>query len=190
MDNPFAVLSRIATVLNEQRIAYVLVGSLASSLHGMYRSTADIDIVAEVKSDQVIPLLAALQEDFHVDELAAREAINRKQSFNAIHFDSVFKVDIFIPKSDEFSKKQIQRGELKKLAPDMDQMIYVATAEDTILSKLRWYDSGGRVSDAQWRDVIGILAASSKRLDFDYLNDWAGTLRITELLEKAISEST
>ena len=85
MDNPFAVLSRIATVLNEQRIAYVLVGSLASSLHGMYRSTADIDIVADVKSDQVIPLLAALQEDFYVDELAVREAIDRKQSFYAIH---------------------------------------------------------------------------------------------------------
>src|SRR6185312_14206691 len=114
MDNPFAVLSRIATVLDEQRITYVLVGSLASSMHGMYRSTADIDIVADVKSEQVIPLLNAFQRHFYVDEHAVREAIDRRQSFNAIHFDSVFKVDIFISKSDEFSRKQIERRELRK----------------------------------------------------------------------------
>lgn len=188
MESPFAVLSLVASVLDQQRITYVLVGSLASSMHGMYRSTAAIDIVADVRSEQVIPLLTALQKDFYVDEKAVRDAIDRKQSFNAIHFDSVFKIDIFIPKSDEFSKKQIERRELKKLSPDLDQMIYVATA-DTILAKLRWYDSGGRVSDAQWRDVFGILGASSKKLDLDYLNDWAANLGITDLLEKAISET-
>jgi hypothetical protein len=190
MESPFAVLSLVARVLEQQRITYVLVGSLASSMHGMYRSTADIDIVADVKSEQVIPLLTALQKDFYVDEKAVRDAIDQKQSFNAIHFDSVFKIDIFIPKSDEFSKKQIERRELKKLAPDLDQMIYVATAEDTILAKLRWYEAGGKVSNAQWRDVVGILGASAKKLDLDYLREWAANLGISDLLEKAISETT
>ena len=49
MENPFKVLSLVASVLEQQQIAYVLVGSLASSFHGMYRSTADIDILAAVK---------------------------------------------------------------------------------------------------------------------------------------------
>jgi len=189
MENPFAVLSLVARVLEEQRIAYVLVGSLASSMHGMFRSTADIDIVAEIKSEQVIPLLTALQENFYVDEHAVREAINRRQSFNAIHFDSVFKVDIFIPKLDEFSRKQIERGERRKLAPDVEQMIYVATAEDTILAKLRWYNSGGRVSNTQWRDVVGIIAASSAKLDLVYLRQWAETLGLTDLLDQVFEEA-
>ena len=189
MENPFAVLSLVVSILDQQRIIYALVGSLASSIHGMYRSTADIDILADVKSEQVIPLLNALQKDFYVDEKAVRDAIDRKQSFNAIHFDSVFKVDIFIPGSDEFSKKQIERRELKKLSPDLEQMIYVATAEDTILAKLRWFNSGGRVSTTQWRDVVGILGISSKKLDLDYLRDWAANLGISDLLEKAISET-
>ena len=189
MENPFAVLSLVVSILDQQRITYALVGSLASSIHGMYRSTSDIDILADVKSEQVIPLLNALQKDFYVDESAVRDAIDRKQSFNAIHFDSVFKVDIFIPKSDDFSNKQIERRELKKLSPDLKQMIYVATAEDTILAKLRWFNSGGRVSNSQWRDVVGILGASSKKLDFDYLHDWAANLGISDLLEKAISET-
>lgn len=98
METPFAVLSLVASVLEQQGITYVLVGSLASSMHGMYRSTADIDLLADVKAEQVLPLLKTLQDSFYVDENAVREAIARKESFNAIHFDSVFKVDIFIPK--------------------------------------------------------------------------------------------
>ena len=190
MENPFTVLSLVASLLEQQRITYVLVGSLASSIHGMYRSTADIDIVADVHSEQVIPLLTALQANFYVDEHAVREAIDRRQSFNAIHFDSVFKVDIFIPKSDEFSRKQIERRELRKLAPDVEQMVYVATAEDTILAKLRWYNSGGRVSNNQWTDVVGIIGGSSSRLDLDYLREWSEKLALTELLDQAFREAS
>jgi hypothetical protein len=185
VETPFKVLSLVVSLLEQQRITYVLVGSFASSMHGMYRSTAHIDIVADVHSDQVIPLLAALHENFYVDEREVREAIDRRQSFNAIHFDSVFKVDIFIPKSDEFSRKQIERRELKKLAPDVEQMVYVATAEDTILAKLRWYDSAGRVSPTQWNDVLGIIGGSSSKLDLAYLRDWAQRLDLTELLDQA-----
>lgn len=189
MENPFAVLSLVASLLEQQQITYVLVGSLASSMHGMYRSTADIDIVADVHSEQVIPLLTALQENFYVDEHAVREAIDRRQSFNAIHFDSVFKVDIFIPKSDEFSRKQIERRQLRKLAPDVEQMVYVATAEDTILAKLRLYNSGGRLSNTQWTDVVGIIGGSSSTLDLDYLREWAERLGLTELLDQAFEEA-
>jgi hypothetical protein len=183
------VLSLVTRVLDQQRITYVLVGSLASSTHGMYRSTADIDILADVRSEQVVPLLTALQEDFYVEEQAVNDAIDRRQSFNAIHLDSVYKVDIFIPKGDEFSRKQIERRELRMLSPDLNQMIYVATAEDTILAKLRWYESGGRVSTTQWADVIGVLGASSARLDFDYLRGWAETLGLANLLDRAFAEA-
>lgn len=158
-------------------------------MHGMYRSTADIDILADVHSEQVIPLLAALHENFYVDEHAVREAIDRRQSFNAIHFDSVFKVDIFIPKADEFSRKQIQRRELRKIAADVEQMVYVATAEDTILAKLRWFNSGGRVSNNQWNDVIGIIGAHPSKLDLAYLRHWADELGLTELLDQAFKET-
>ncbi|MEP6820315.1 MAG: hypothetical protein ABJA18_12335 [bacterium] len=189
MENPFKVLSLVASVLEQQRINYALVGSFASSIHGMYRSTADIDIVADITSEQVIPLLDALQGSFYVDEQAVREAVDLRQSFNAIHFDSVFKIDIFIPKSDEFSRKQIERRELRQLAPDLEQMIYVATAEDTILAKLRWYNSGGQVSNNQWTDVVGIIGASSTKLELDYLHQWAERLGLTDLLDKAFMEA-
>ena len=189
MESPLKVLSLVASTLEQHQIKYVLVGSFASSIHGMYRSTADIDIVADLKSEQVIPLLNSLQGSFYVDELAVGEAIARRQSFNAIHFDSVFKVDIFIPKSDEFSKKQIERRELRTIAPDLEQMIHVATAEDTILAKLRLYNAGGQVSINQWTDVVGIIGASGTKLDLVYLQEWSEKLNLADLLKRAFTEA-
>jgi len=68
MESPLVVLSQVARVLERQEITYVLVGSLASSMHGMYRSTADIDLLADIKPEQVRPLLDALEKSFYIDE--------------------------------------------------------------------------------------------------------------------------
>lgn len=187
MESPLVVLSQVARVLEQQEITYVLVGSLASSMHGIYRSTADIDLLADIKTEHVRALLDALNKSFYVDEHAVRQAVEQHRSFNAIHFDSVFKVDIFIAKADDFARKQLERRELRKIAPEIDQFIYVATAEDTVLAKLRWYRKGGEVSSTQWSDVLGVLGAQSVNLDIAYLREWADKLGVRDLLEKAFS---
>ncbi|MGH9969186.1 MAG: DUF6036 family nucleotidyltransferase [Pyrinomonadaceae bacterium] len=187
MESPFLVLTEVVRALEQQKITYVLVGSFASSMHGMYRSTADVDLLADIKPEQVRPLLDTLEKSFYVDEQAVRQAISQRRSFNAIHFDSVFKVDIFIPKEDDFDRNQLERRELRNIAPDSDQSIYVATAEDTILAKLRWYRDGGEVSSTQWSDVLGILGVTDFSLEFNYLREWADRLGVRDLLEKALS---
>ena len=53
----------------------------------------------------------------------------------------------------------------------------------------RWYKDGGQVSDRQWRDIGGVIA-TNPNLDVDYLRLWAGRLQVTDLLEKALTEST
>jgi len=188
MDLPLSVLSQVTAILEQLGIRYVLVGSFASSIHGMYRSTADIDIVADIKPDQVRPLFEALHDDFYVDEQAIRNAVNQQRSFNAIHFDSVFKVDFFIPKSDDFSTVQLDRRELRSISPDRNEAVYVATAEDTVLAKLRWYRAGHEASNNQWNDVVGVLGTSRHTLDLDYLRSWAEKLGLTDLLEKALHD--
>ena len=149
MESPLEVLLQIARALEEQGVTYVVVGSFASSMRGVYRATADIDIVADLKPEHVEPLVAALQETFYLDEGAVRRALARRGSFNAIHFDAVFKVDIFVPPADSFSRQQLARRRLEQIAPNMPQGIYVATAEDTMLAKLSWYRAGGEVSQLQ-----------------------------------------
>ena len=189
MENPLVVLLQVARVLEEQNITYVLVGSLASSMHGMYRSTADIDLLADIKPEHVRPLLDALNKSFYVDDHAMMQAVEQRRSFNAIHFDSVFKVDIFIPKGDDFGMKQLERRQLRKIAPESEQFVYVATAEDTILAKLRWYRDGGEVSSTQWSDVLGILGVTDSSLEFDYLREWSGRLGVRDLLDRALTST-
>lgn len=188
METPFAVLSEIARILEEQGIAYVVVGSFASSMRGSYRATADLDIVADIKPDHVKSLVAALQETFYVDEQAVRQAIEQHRSFNAIHFDSVFKVDIFIPPADDFGQQQLARRQLEKIAPDLERRIYVATAEDTILAKLLWYRKGGEVSSTQWNDVLSIIGTQGEQLDVKFLGVCADRIGVRELLERALRE--
>jgi hypothetical protein len=190
METPFIVLSRVAGVLDELGISYVVVGSFASSMRGLYRATGDIDIMADIKAEHVQPLVAALLEDFYVDDLAVRRAVARHGSFNAIHFDSVFKIDVFIPPADDFSVQQLARRQLETITPDANQKIYVATAEDTVLAKLKWYRAGGEVSDVQWRDVLGVIGTQGESLDVEYLRTWAAKLNLNDLLERVLSEAS
>ena len=189
MESPFIVLSQIAGVLEERGISYVVVGSFASSLRGVYRTTNDIDIVADIKLEQVNGLVSALQDDFYIDELAARRAVIGHSSFNVIHFESVFKVDLFVPSPNEFSQQQLMRRQPEQLSPEMAQMICVATAEDTILGKLQWYRAGNEISNTQWTDVRGIIGSQGENLDADYLRKWADKLNVRELLERALKET-
>lgn len=186
MDLPLSVLSQVAATLDDEGIPYVLVGSFASSLHGLYRATADIDILADLKSEQVHGLFEALKSRFYLDEHVMREAVSQKRSFNAIHFDSVFKVDIFVSGSDEFARTQLERRQLRRLSLDSDEQVYVATAEDTILAKLKWYRSGQETSNNQWNDVVGVLGTAGNTLDFDYLRVWAERLGVPDLLQETL----
>ena len=188
MDLPLSVLSQVTAILEQQNITYALVGSFASSIHGMYRSTADIDILADIDSEQIRPLFDVLQNSFYVDEQAMRDAVAQGRSFNAIHFDSVFKVDIFIARSDEFSLSQLNRRQLRKVSPDKDEAVYVASAEDTILAKLRWYRAGHETSNTQWNDVLGVLGVCRGSLDVEYLRTWADKLGVPDLLQKALND--
>ena len=188
MDLPLSVLSQVTATLEQQNISYVLVGSFASSIHGMYRSTADIDILADIHTEQIRPLFDALQESFYVDEHAMRDAVAKGRSFNAIHFDSVFKVDVFIARGDEFALMQLKRRELRKISPQKDEALYVATAEDTVLAKLRWYRAGHETSSTQWNDVLGVLGTTQSSLDLEYLHTWAGKLGLEDLLQRALGD--
>jgi hypothetical protein len=188
MDLPISVLPWITSALKTLNIRYMLVGSFASSIHGRYRATADLDILAEITSEHVGPLYTVLKEAFYVDELAIRRAVAQGGSFNAIHLESVFKVDIFVAANDEFATAQLSRRELRRVAPDQPSEIYVATAEDTILAKLRWYRAGDEVSANQWRDLLGVIEVTQDHLDEEYLREWAERLNVNDLLERAYKD--
>jgi len=67
--------------------------------------------------------------------------------------------------------------------------LYVYTAEDIILQKLRWYRMGDEVSDRQWRDVLGVLVVQGEDMDEMYLRRAAQSLGVSDLLDRALGEA-
>ncbi|HEX8922974.1 MAG TPA: hypothetical protein VF766_15980 [Pyrinomonadaceae bacterium] len=187
MKSPIEVLLDVVQTLDELKIPYLVVGSVASSLLGFSRTTNDADIVADIQLDQIPQIFAALNETFYIDDQAVRRAIIERRSFNVIHFDSLFKVDVYIP-ADEFSKQQLKRRRPETLLPDSSRTVYLASPEDVILSKLRWYRLGDGISERQLTDVAGVIKVQAQSLDVLYLREWADKLNVRDLLEKALDE--
>lgn len=181
---------RILEVLGRLEIAYQVVGSLASSVHGLPRTSYDIDLVVNLRPDQIAEFAELLKADFYADPEMMREALARGRSFNLIHYASAFKFDIFPLQADEYSQTQFGRRLFAetKLLGEVPIECAFATAEDTVLNKLRWYRAGGESSERQWSDLRGILEFSGDRLDLDYLNFWAPRLGVADLLERLLRE--
>jgi hypothetical protein len=178
----------VTNLLDKLDIPYVIGGSMASIIHGMLRTTMDVDIVADIQPQQVTPFLAGLQDAFYADEQTIQQAIERRGSFNLIHFSTMFKVDIFIPKGRPFDQQQLDRRLSEQVGPERGQQIWVLSAEDIVLAKLEWFRLGGEVSERQWRDILGVVKTQQAELDVAYLRRWAQSLGVADLLETALKE--
>ncbi|MBM4059474.1 MAG: hypothetical protein FJ265_00045 [Planctomycetes bacterium] len=184
---PDDAVTAVVTCLQRLGISYFVGGSVASTVHGEIRTTQGIDIVVELRPEVVAPLVACLRPDFFADAERMRYAIAHAKSCNVIHRQTGFKVDLILRRDRAFSVQEMQRRQPLEIAPGF--VAHVASAEDCVLSKLEWYEKGGRASERQWRDVLGILKTQRGRLDLDYLRHWAGELQLGELLERARREA-
>ncbi|MBP6821133.1 MAG: hypothetical protein KA368_06295 [Acidobacteria bacterium] len=152
--------------------------------------TNDLDLMADLPEVKVADLVAALESEFYVDDRAIRRAIRGRSSFNLIHLATMFKVDVFLHRGDEWAKEQMRRSQSKSLIEGVGSTSRkVSSAETMILQKLLWFRKGGEVSDRQWRDVLGMMKVQAERLDFDYLNQWADSLQISDLLERSLKKA-
>ena len=185
-NEPVEVTIKVTDVFEKLSVPYLIGGSLASTLYGMVRTTQDADIVAEMRIEHLQPFLLALQDEFYVDDEMIAESIQRYSSFNIIHRETMFKVDVFIPRPRPFLQSQLARAQKQTFTFEKEVSAKFASPEDTILSKLEWYRMGGEVSERQWRDILGVLKTRAGELDLDYLRKWANELKVSDLLERGL----
>ena len=105
-----------------------------------------------------------------------------------IHLRGAFKFDIFPVGEDRFARSELARRRYTTTTiTGLENIEFpVASAEDTILSKLVWFRKGGEVSDQQWHDILGVIRVQAGRLDSKYLWEWAEKLDVGGLLRRAL----
>jgi hypothetical protein len=177
------VVAAVVDALTASNVPYFITGSLASSVHGDFRATNDVDIVADFRLGDLRAAVAELSRAFVVDQASVTDALRRSGSFNLIHLGSYLKFDVFAA-AGEFEQSALSRRVLYRM-PGTSTEFAFASVEDILLAKLRWYDAGGPESSVQWRDITRLIALNRPQLDADYLHRWAASMRLTDLLARA-----
>lgn len=175
----------VILALTRSDVPYFVTGSFASSLHGEFRATNDLDIVAALETAILVPLFDALSRDFVTDIDQAHDALHSQSSFNIIHRSTYLKVDVF-PCVTDFDREALRRAELV-MFPGAALAVRIATREDILLAKLRWYRLGGEASRVQWRDAERLVLLNREELDDRYLHAWAERLGVRDLLRRMLS---
>ena len=178
-------LRKLTDTLVRLGIPFFVGGSLASSIHGVFRATADVDLVASLTAAQIEALAAALTPDFYTDAQLMREASSRQRSFNVIHIPTAYKFDLFPLTTDAFHQSEFGRCVERSVPMSQPEMkLPFASAEDTVLAKHVWYRRGGETSERQWTDISQVVEVQGQRLDWTYLRQWAAYLRVDDLLSR------
>ena len=188
LTEPILVTLLVVETLDKLKIPYFIGGSLATAIHGVARATMDVDLVADIQSHQIQSLIRSLGDEFFTDEQMIQNSVSKGISFNIVHKETVFKVDIFPSKARSFDRSQFERRVAYTLSDESKQKAYIASPEDNILSKLEWYRMGGEVSDRQWQDVLNVLKIQGDGIDKAYLEIWAVELGVPDLLSRALEE--
>lgn len=191
MENePIEVTCLVAGVFDTLGVPYLIGGSLASTLYGMVRTTQDSDVIARMPLEDIEPFVSALEPLFFIDQEMVRESILQHSSFNLIHRETMFKVDVFVPQSRPFLQSEFARARRQTFVFGREISAVFASPEDTILSKLEWYRLGGGISEHQWRDILGVLLTQSGTLELDYMQQWAEELKVSDLLQRALAQAS
>lgn len=153
---PHQLMQRLADFMEAQKIAYRIVGSMASMVYGEPRFTNDVDIVVELRPEHVPALCAAFAPpEYYLAEHAVHDAIARRFQFNILHPASGLKVDIVLQQDTEFARSEAKR--IRRISSPGEYDAWFGSPEDVLLSKLVYFQLGGGISEKHLRDIAGMM---------------------------------
>lgn len=109
-DDLVAALTPVVAALTRIGVRHYIGGSVASTMHGAIRSTMDVDLVCDLRADQVDTFLAAFGPEFYVSGSAVRQAVEKRSCFNLIHLPTAYKVDVFVSRGRPFDEAAMKRA--------------------------------------------------------------------------------
>lgn len=177
-------IEMLTSTLESLNIPYMLAGSVCSGFHGEPRATNGVDVVIGCSEDQLMAFVDEVAGRCYVDRTAARQAFRQRLMFNVIDLETGWKADLILLKDRPFSREEFRRRAIVSI---LGLSLYVASPEDTILSKLEWSRESG--SDRQYRDALGVAALQWDRLDRAYLRHWGDVLGVGNAIRKLVIDA-
>ena len=151
--------------LERLNLPYCVTGSVAASVYGEPRLTADIDVVLLMKVKDVTLLRAVFPEsDYYVppnETLYAELARNVRGSFNLIHHATQFKADIYVAARDPLHAWALEHR--RRVSIEGGEF-WIAPPEYVVVRKLEFLREGGQ--DKHVRDIRFMRAATELDVPF------------------------
>ena len=171
------IVTHVLAALNQAGIAHMLVGSFARNYYADPRSTKDADLVLAVTSGSYLKsFLDALGPDFSLQDQMTFETNTGTMKNVLVHAESGFTVELFYLSQDTHDQQRFQR----RRSVRYDGLpTTVLTAEDYIVTKLRWPRS------KDFDDVRDVIAMQGDGVDWAYINHWTAIHGSQAKLEKA-----
>ena len=184
-------MTDVTDLLAKAGVEFVIGGSLASSVWGRERTTHDADIAALISEAQFEQLLPLIQWPYIIDAESIRASLADLEDFASgqiLNGESLDKVDLFLLKDEPYVQSQLSRKRMFEVSPG--HSLPFASAEDVVITKLRWFELGNRISDRQWNDIVQVLEIQQGELDEQYMARWAAHFGVLELLREAQDQVT
>lgn len=168
------LLDYVFGALEARGIDYVLSGSVAMNLYSTPRFTRDADIVIELREENFATFseIFANRANYFHPESAVVE-VRRQGMFNVIDWESGFKIDFVIKRSDPFTNSEFGRRQRHLLFGRIP--CWAISTEDLILAKLIWIQD---IQSSQQLIDIQNLLIENPEVDRQYIDNWVNTLQL------------
>jgi len=179
-----AFFAYVTGLLERLGIPYMVVGGFAAIFYGEPRLTIDVDIIVDMKPEQIGPFVAAFPiPDYYVSEEAVRDSLRRRYPFNVIQPGTGAKVDLVPLPRDPFTIAAFKRRQRLEYDVDGNSATFIIP-EDIILAKLMAFQK--TESDKHLRDARGVLVTRWGRLDLEAIRRGARAAGVLDQFEKAL----
>ncbi len=177
------IVGHVVDALARLGIPSMLVGSYSSNYYGLARATKDADFVIQIDQQSMSGLVPLLGTEFKLDPQMSFESVTGTMRYILIHQLSTFKVEFFLLSSDPHDQTRFQR---RRPVQFLERTIQLPSAEDVIITKLRWSKGGNRAKDVD--DVRNVLALQLEHLDFAYIHPWCDQHGTRQLLDALVED--
>jgi hypothetical protein len=165
--------------LDALKIPYLVVGSFATNVYGIPRSTKDADFVLQLGEQSVGAIANRLGPAFRLDPQMSFESVTMTKR-HVIHIaETTFTIELFHLSDDPHDQERFHR---RCTATMLGRPVPLPTPEDVIITKLRWAIQSQRSKDRD--DARDVLAVQGDVLDWDYIHSWCDRHRTRSLLDE------